>query len=94
MEPDLIATEMLVLSSNSLGDENDSDPINEKTTPIYSMGIISIVLANDSDNFRTVRASLSNPVLQYYIHERKGRLKIRYNSILAQCIHMLCMQCT
>ena len=50
VELDLIATEMLAFPSKSSAYKNDSDHINEKTTPIYFIiGIISI--ANSSDHF-------------------------------------------
>ena len=50
VETDLIATEMLVFSSKSSRNKNDSNPIDGKTTPII-MGIISIPNSNDSDHF-------------------------------------------
>ena len=34
VEPDLIATEMLAPPSKSSRNQNDSDPVNGKTTPI------------------------------------------------------------
>ena len=72
IETDLIATEMLAFPSKSSRNKIDSDPLNEKTTPIFGMmGIISIVNSNAGDQFsslflRAVRPSLSNPVLQYH----------------------------
>ena len=71
VELDLIATQMLTFSSKSSRNQNDSDPTNERTTPIYViMGIISIMSSNDSDDqlvsiFDRVRSSLSNPVLPF-----------------------------
>ena len=53
---------MLALPLKSSRNKGDSDPINEKTTPIYAiMGIISIASSNDSDHF----SPLSNSVLKY-----------------------------
>ena len=70
VEPDLTATEMLAFASNSERNKNDSDSINEKTTPIkVIMSVISIASYNNSSNFSVtifaaVRPLLSNPLLQ------------------------------
>ena len=49
---DLIVTEMLAFPSKSSTNKNDSDPLNEKTTPIYAItGIISTANFNHGDHF-------------------------------------------
>ena len=60
VDPDLIATEMLGFPSKSSRNRHDSDPINEKTTPIMViMSMISIANFNDSNHF----SSLFSPPL-------------------------------
>ena len=65
---------MLALPSKPSRNENDMDPINEKTIPIYvTMGIISTVKSDDSDSFlllffAAVRSPLSNPALKYLVN--------------------------
>ena len=52
VEPEFTTTEILAFPSKSLRNKNGSDPIDEKTTPIYPMiGIISITNSNNNDNF-------------------------------------------
>ena len=73
VEPDLIATEMLVFPSKSSRNKNDSNSTNEKTTPTYGInGIISIANSNNSDHFSLL-------VLQ----PLDRRYQIRFHSIIS-----------
>lgn len=65
-----MATEMPAFPFKSSRHKNDSDLMNERTTPLYGiMGIVTITNYNDSDDFLSlffmaVRPSPSNLVLQ------------------------------